>query len=57
MHAADKSLKTFSSKGSNNLVWAKWLQPGETVKTSLKYRIIWPDGKNIRKEVHYSEDD
>ena len=49
--AAD-SMLVFYSKGSNNIVWAQWLQPGQTVKASLKYRIVYPDGKVINKE-HY----
>ena len=51
--SAAESMHVFVSKGSNNIVWAKWVQPGQTVKTGLKYRIIWPDGKNIHKGVHY----
>lgn len=42
----------FYSKGSNNLVWAQWVQPGQTLKAGLKYRIAYPDGRVINK-VHY----
>lgn len=45
-------MQVFYSKGSNNLVWAQWVLPGQTLKAGLKYRIIYPDGKNINK-VHY----
>lgn len=49
----DDKMHVFLSKGSNNLVFAKWVQPNQTLKTGLKYRIIWSDGKNIDKQVHY----
>lgn len=46
------TMAVFYSKGSNNIAWAQWVQPGQTVKAGLKYRIVYPDGKNINR-VHY----
>ena len=38
-------MKIFTSKGTRNLVWAQWVQPGQTVTAGLKYRTIWPEEK------------
>ncbi len=46
-------MHVFLSEGSHNIVYAQWLQPGQTLQTGLKYRIIWPEGKNINKQIHY----
>lgn len=46
----DSSLHVFLSKGSNNIVWVKWMKPGETMRCGLKYKVIWPDGKEIRSD-------
>ena len=41
-------MHVFVAKGSNNIVWAQWLKPQQTVRCGLKYRVVWPDGKEIR---------
>lgn len=53
LYFTDDKMHVFLSKGSNNIVYAKWVQPNQTVKTGLKYRIVWPDGKDIEKQTHY----
>eukprot|EP00598_Pedospumella_elongata_P005988 CAMPEP_0184970786 /NCGR_PEP_ID=MMETSP1098-20130426/3135_1 /TAXON_ID=89044 /ORGANISM="Spumella elongata, Strain CCAP 955/1" /LENGTH=711 /DNA_ID=CAMNT_0027492765 /DNA_START=79 /DNA_END=2214 /DNA_ORIENTATION=- len=55
---ADKAPKSdkmyvFVSEGSHNIVYAQWVQPGQTLQTGLKYRITWSDGKNINKQALY----
>jgi hypothetical protein len=47
------TMLAFTAKGSGNVVWAQWLQPGQTAKASLHYRIIYPDGKTLVKQQHF----
>jgi uncharacterized protein (TIGR02231 family) len=44
---ATTSVRTYYSKSSGNVFWAKWIQPGETAQIPFKYRIVWPDEKQI----------
>ena len=42
-----------SCNGSRNIVWAQWLQPGETIRAALKYRVLWPEGKrDLQRTTH-----
>ncbi len=50
--AKDDRMQAFAAKGSGNVVWARWVQPGETVRAGLQYKIIWPDGKKVQKNWH-----
>ena len=43
---------SFMSKSSGNLVWAKWMMPGETAKARLQYKIIWPEGRHLAKHFN-----
>lgn len=45
-------MHAFFSNGSSNLVWAKWVQPGETLRVALKYRVLWPEGKDVQRDSH-----
>jgi hypothetical protein len=38
-------MTAFLSAKTHNLLWAKWLQPRETVRFNYKYRILWPEAK------------
>jgi hypothetical protein len=49
----DTQLLAFVAKGSSNIIWAKWLLPGQTGKAGLQYKIIWPDGKAVYKQSHF----
>ncbi|KAJ1440287.1 hypothetical protein B484DRAFT_443486 [Ochromonadaceae sp. CCMP2298] len=47
---AEAGVFAFLAGGSHNLVFAKWVMPGESVTTLLKYRIVWPEGKQISQD-------
>jgi hypothetical protein len=51
--AAETQLLAFVAKGSSNIIWARWLLPGQTAKAGLQYKIIWPDGKAVSKQAHF----
>lgn len=53
--SASTQMLSFMSKTSGNLVWAKWVLPGETAKARLQYKIIWPEGKQIAKRTIVTE--
>jgi hypothetical protein len=38
-------MTAFLSAKTHSLLWAKWLQPRETVRFNYKYRILWPEAK------------
>lgn len=33
--------------GGDQLIWVKWMEPGELWRTGFKYRMVWPDGNEI----------
>lgn len=37
----------FMSAKTHNVVWAKWLRPQERVTFNYKYRLLWPEAKEI----------
>lgn len=43
-----QNLVTLNSSSSHNLWWIKWLTPGERVQTSIKYRTLWPEEKEVQ---------
>jgi hypothetical protein len=40
-------LLTFMCKESGNVYWVKLLRPGESLSSTLKYRIVWPEKRQI----------
>ena len=40
-------LHVFYSKKTGHMYWARWLNPSDTIVSSLKYKLTWPDEKNI----------
>ena len=42
--------KTFHCIASSSILWAQWMRRGDStdvLSSSLKYKLIWPEGKNI----------
>lgn len=37
----------FFNENTKQIVWAQWVLPGETVNVVLKYRVVWPDGRDV----------
>jgi uncharacterized protein (TIGR02231 family) len=37
--------RVYYCRASNNIYWAKWFEPYESITTTFKYRISWPDDK------------
>jgi hypothetical protein len=37
----------FHCKKTHQVVWALWIQPGQTLRLRYSYRILWPEGHEI----------
>lgn len=49
---SDKKTKVFYSDSNRFIIWSVIVNPGETINLSLKYRLSWPDGKQITVESY-----
>lgn len=43
----ENKLHVFFSKKTGHMYWARWLNPSETMTSTLKYKLIWPESKDI----------
>ena len=41
------STHIFHCKKTHQVVWALWIQPGQTLRFKYSYRILWPEGHEI----------
>jgi hypothetical protein len=43
----DNKLHVFFCKKTGHMYWVRWLNPSDTIVSSLKYKLTWPDKKEI----------
>lgn len=43
----DNKQHVFFSKTTGNMYWARWLNPSDTIVSTLKYKLTWPEKKDV----------